>query len=183
MPFNTVSSSTRFICWASFSSCNQQAYSSTVLCLSKATLITRELASNHMFSSLLSTHQSPQAGSSHCTEPTVSDTMRGKRVSLISLSQPFVTELALLLSILQATWSPPYTGRCPISFTHREYCDDTEGVGNHASSPPSQFTLFYRNCQFQHLCIILQPFPVFAFQPKLSQMFSDAGRGWPIVSS
>ena len=54
-------------------------------------------------------------------------------------------------------------------------CDNTGGVRNHASSPPAQFSLFYCDCQSQHLCTVLQLFRVFAFLPKLSQMFSDVG--------
>ena len=133
-----------------FSSCSQQASSSTDLCLSKATPIIKELASTHTFRSWPSTHQSPQARSSHCIEPMVSDTMHWRRASLFSLSQPFMIEFVLLLSILQATWSQPHTERCPTSLLHKEntvhHMTIPGVIGNHASSPLSQFTLFYHNC-------------------------------------
>ena len=120
MPFNTASNSARLICWASFSGCSQQASSSIVSCLSNATPIIKELASTHTFSSCPSTHQSPWAGLSRRTESTVSDIICCSKLSLISSSQPFVTELALLLSTLQATWSKPHTGKCPTSLPHKE---------------------------------------------------------------
>ena len=125
-----------------------------------------ELASTHMFSCWLSMHQSPWAGSSCCTESTVSDTMCWRRVSFVLSSQPFVTKFALLLSIMQATRSQPHIRRCPTSLPHREYClscDNTRGVKNHASLPPSQLTLFYHDHQSQHSCTILQLFQVFTF--------------------
>ena len=68
--------------------------------------------------------------------------------------------------------------------TQREYCpscDDTGGIRNLASSPSSQFTLFYCNHRSHHSCTILQPFRVFAFQPKLSQMLSEADCGHDIL--
>ena len=120
MPFNTASRSARLIYWVSFSGRSQQASSNTVLCLSNATPIAKELASTHMFSSNPSTHQSPWAGSPHHTESTVSDIIRCSKLSLVSSSQPFVIELALLLSTLQATWSQPHTGKCSISLPHKE---------------------------------------------------------------
>ena len=120
MHFNTASSSARLICWASFSGRSQQVSSSTVSCLSNATPIAKELASTHTFSSRPSEHQSPWAGSSRCTESTVSDIIRCSKLSLISSSQPFVTELSLLLSTPQATRSQPHTGKCPTSLPHKE---------------------------------------------------------------
>ena len=42
-------------------------------------------------------------------------------------------------------------------------------------------TLFYCDHQSLHSCAVLQPFQVFAFQPKLSQMFSDAGHRYDIL--
>ena len=116
MPFSTASSSTRLIRWASFSGRSQQTSSSTVSCLSRATLIARELASTHTFSCWLSTHLYPLAGSSYCTEPTVSDTLRWRKTSFDSSSQLPVIKLALFLSIPQATQSQPHTGRYPTSF-------------------------------------------------------------------
>ena len=120
MPFNTASSSARLICWASFSGRSQQASSSTVSCLSNATPIAKELASTQTFSSRPSTHQSPWTGSSHCTESTISDIIRCGKLSFVLSSQPFVTELALLLSTPQATRSQPHTGKCPTSLLHKE---------------------------------------------------------------
>ena len=154
-PFNTASSSTKLICWVSFCGRSQQTSSSTVMRLSKATPIAREQISTHTFGFGLSTHQFLRAGSSHCTEPTVSDTVHWKRASLVSSSQPFVTKLALLLSIPQATRSQVHTrggggGGYPTSLIHRENI-----VGNHDSSHPSQFTLFYRDRQFQHSYAVL----------------------------
>ena len=96
MPFNMPS---KLMCWVSASGHNQQASSNTISRYSKATPIARELASTHTFSSMLSTHQSPQAGSSCCTDSMVSNVIRCSTVSLASPSQPFVTELAHLLSI------------------------------------------------------------------------------------
>ena len=59
-------------------------------------------------------------GAPLCTERKVSDTMHWRRASLVLSSQSFVTELALLLSIPQATWSQPHTGRCPTSLPHKK---------------------------------------------------------------
>ena len=120
MPFNMASSSARLICWALFSGCNQQASSSTVSCLSNATLIDKELTSIQTFSSRPSTYQSRWAGSSRRTESTVSDIICCSKLSLFSSSQTFVTELALLLSTSQATWSQPHTGKCPTNLPHKE---------------------------------------------------------------
>ena len=119
MPFNTASSLARLICWVSFSGHSQQASSSTVLCLFNATPIAKELASTHTFSSRPSTYQSPWAGSSCCTESTVSDIIRCSKLSLVSSFQPFVTELALLLSTPQATRSQPHTGKYLTSLPHK----------------------------------------------------------------
>ena len=120
MPFNIVSSSARLIYLASFSGHSQQASSSTVLCLSNATPIAKELASTHTFSFCPSTHQSPWAWLSRRTESTVSDIICCSMLTLVSSSQPFVTELALLLSTPQATWSQPNTGKCLTSLPHKE---------------------------------------------------------------
>ena len=120
MLFNTASCSAKLMCWVSASGLSQQASSNTVSCHFKTTLIARELASTHTFSSLLSTHQSPQAGPSCCTDSMVSNIIRCSTVSLASSSQPFVTELARLLSIPQVTRSQLHTGRCPTSRPHKE---------------------------------------------------------------
>ena len=120
MPFNMAFSLGRLIYWALFSGRSQQASSSTVSCLSNATPIAKELASTHTFNSRPSTHQSPWAGSSHLTESTVSDIIRCSKLSLVSSSQPFVTEFALFLSTPQATRSQPHTGKCLTSLPHKE---------------------------------------------------------------
>ena len=77
--------------------------------------------------------------------------------SLVLSSQPFVTELALLLSIPSAMHQ-----KVPDKpSTQREYYpsfDDAGDVGNHASSPPLQFASFLHDCQSQHLYAVFQPF-------------------------
>ena len=120
IPFNAASSSAKLMCWASASDRSQQTSSNTVSRHSKATPIARELASTHTFSSWLSTHQSPQAGSSCYTDSMVSDIIRCSTVSLASSSQSFATELARFLNIPQATRSQLHTGRFPTSRPHKE---------------------------------------------------------------
>ena len=126
MPFNMASSSAKLMCWASASGRSQQASSNTVSHHSKATLIARELALTYTFSSLLSTHQYPQAGSSCYTDSMVLNIIRCIMVSLASSSQPFVTELACLLSIPQATQNQ-LPDKSP---TQREYCSSRNNIGN-----------------------------------------------------
>ena len=53
-------------------------------------------------------------------QSTVSDIIRCSKLSFVSSSQPFVTELAFLLSTPQATWSQPHTGKCLTSPPHKE---------------------------------------------------------------
>ena len=172
MPFNTVSSSTRLICWASFSGHSQQAFSSTVSCLSNTTLIAKELASTHMFSSCPSTKQSPWAGPSHRTESTVSDIIRCSKLSLISSSQPFVTKLALLLSTPQATRSQPHTGNCLTSLTHKE---NTARQVTILGASGTLLPHFHCNlpcsiaiAKLQHSCTIFQSFWVLILKSKSS---------------
>ena len=54
------------------------------------------------------------------TQSTVSDIIRCSKLSLVLSSQPFVTELALLLSTPPATQSQPHTRKCPTSLPHKE---------------------------------------------------------------
>ena len=147
MPFNTASSLAKLMCWASDSGRSQQASSNTVSHHSKATQVARDLASTHMFSSLLSTYQSPQAGSC-CTDSIVSNIIHCSTVSLASSSQPFMTEFAHLLSILQSTQSQPHARRCPTSRLHKENTvHHVTTLGTSGTTLPLQFTMFHPNCQ------------------------------------
>ena len=164
MPFNTVSSSTKLMCWVLALGHSQQASSNTVSRHSKATPIARELALTHMFSFLLSIHQSPWAGSSCCTDSMVSNIIRCSTVSLASSSQPFVTELA---HHAKSTAHGMVPDKLP---THGKYClshNNTGNFWNNTSSLPSQFTVFHPDCQSLHSCAILQPLWILALQPKL----------------
>ena len=98
--------------------------------------------------------------------PTVSYTMCWRRASFVSLSQPFVTKLALLLSIPQVT----HTRRCPTNLPHTSYmvCRITTpgGFGNFAfiaihlvlSQPPVP-ALVHHPSTFLGLCIPAQTGP------------------------
>ena len=165
----------------SFSGRSQQASSNTVSYLSNATLIAKELASTHTFSSRPSTHQSPWAGSSCCTESTVSDIIRCSKLSLVSSFQPFVIELTLLLSTLQITLSQPHTEKCPTSFPHKE---NTACHMTISGASGTMLPCFHRNlpcsittCQPQHLCTIFQSFLVLILKFKSNLVFSNAGCG------
>lgn len=117
-------------------------------------------------------HQFPQAGSFYFTATTVLDIMHWWRVFLTSSSQFFVPELALLLIILQPTWSHLHTGRCPTSLPWKENI-----VRHLIMLGTFGIILPCFHCTLsQHPCAVLQP-----FQPKLSQIFSDVDRRHDIL--
>lgn len=72
MPFNTVSSFAKLMCWELFSRCNQHASSITALSSSNDTPIARDLASTHKSISWPVVHHSPFTRSLCFTLGTVS---------------------------------------------------------------------------------------------------------------
>ena len=104
MPFNTVFSSTRLICWASFSDLSQQASSSTVSCLYRATLLTKELALTSMGWIILL----------YRAHSLRHHALKDGNLCFIVLAPCDQT------CSPQATWSQPHTGRSSTNLPHRE---------------------------------------------------------------
>ena len=131
MPFSATSSSAKLMCWALFAGRSQHASSKTISSRSRSTLVARELASTHTLMSCSVAHHRSCKGSLCVSLAIVSRTICRSGTSSVVSSHPWVMALALCFIIPVAAWSHPHTGRCPISFPHREkiaWCVTTCGT-------------------------------------------------------
>ena len=115
-PFSTASSSTKFMCIASFSFRNQLSSSIEAPPCSSETLVDRELVSTQTSSSEPSTRHLTHTGSSWCSLAIISSTIVVNGTSFTLSSQPLVTAAAFLCMNAAATLSYLTTEKCPTSF-------------------------------------------------------------------
>ena len=119
-PFTMVSTSAKFIYWASFVGRSQHASSRMSPCLSYTTLVANDLKSTHGFNSFLHTLQLPQTGSSQVNLASTSSTTRLREASSTGSSHPLVTAVTHLFRTLAITRSQLQTENWPTNFSHME---------------------------------------------------------------
>ena len=120
MPFSAASSSAKLMCWASIAGRSQHASSRTISSCSRSPPVARELVSTHTLMSCPVAHHRPCERLLCVTLAIVSRTICRSGASSVVSSHLQVTALALHFIIPVATRSHPHTGRCLISFPHRE---------------------------------------------------------------
>ena len=162
MSFSATSSLAKLMCWASFMGCSQHASSKTTSSRSRSTLVARELASTHTLMSCPVVHHRPGEWSLCVTLAIFFWTICNSGASSVVLPHPRVTALALRFIIPVVAQSHPHTGRCLISFPHREKIVCVTTSGTSGIMLPSQSAMFPPDFQSKNLWTVFKPLRILA---------------------